>query len=112
MIGQEAGEQFRQRMIFKYENTVTEIQNVYTAHACYNERMVCEYQAHVQRSERERELKMEQTQFALQDAQREYQQVQMVAHHWQTQAMASSGQASQMRQEFFAEMTAANLREQ
>ena len=35
-----------------------------------------------------------------------------MAHQWQTQATASSGQVLQMRQEFHAEMNATNLRAQ
>ena len=36
MTGHAAGEQVRQGMMFKYENTVAGPQNVYNEHACYN----------------------------------------------------------------------------
>ena len=112
MAGSAAGEQFRQGMITKYENTVAGLQNVYTEHARYNERMVCEYQVQVQQSERERDSKMEHAQLALKEAQRDFQQAQIVAHQWQTTAKASSGQVYQMTQEYHAEMKAVSLREQ
>ncbi len=98
MAGKADGEQFRQGLILKYENTVAGLQNVYTEHAVYNERMVGEYEVHVHKTERERDLRMEHAQMAVQEAQRDFQQAQIAAHQWQTKSKAGAVQILRMQQ--------------